>query len=232
MERLLERAIALAQAGEREQARRLLLQAIEEDPTHVSAWLWLATVAADPDERINALQRVLELDPSHKTARSALEQLGQIEIIDESVPKQEVDWPREPLQLEAPEPPAPRPILTQTEAIIVGVFIVVAILLLSGVVLVREVVIANETPTPRPTRTYTPSVTFTPSLTYTPSPTNTLPPIRTLPPAATATATPTATLSRTPRPSATNFPTRTPYVPPALASPVPTNTLNPRPFGG
>lgn len=231
MERLLEQAIALAQAGEREEARRLLLQAISEDPTHISAWLWLATVAADQTERVNALQRVLELDPTHRTARAALEQLGLIEIIDASVPKQEVSWPRASLELE-PQAPTTRPFLTQTEAIIIGVFVVVAFLVLSGIFIVREAVIANETSTPRPSQTLTPSQTFTPSLTYTPSPTNTLPPIRTLPPALTPTPTATPSMSRTPRPSATAIPSRTPYVPPALVSPTPTNTLNPHPIGG
>src|SRR5262249_24448947 len=37
-----------------------------------SAWLWLASVARDQGERLFALQKVLEINPTNETARKAL----------------------------------------------------------------------------------------------------------------------------------------------------------------
>ena len=65
---LRQQGILAAKAGQREEARRLLQQAIRLEPTSETAWLWLASVARDVREREFCLKRILELNPSHPQA--------------------------------------------------------------------------------------------------------------------------------------------------------------------
>ncbi|MCZ7541256.1 MAG: hypothetical protein M5U29_15360 [Anaerolineae bacterium] len=75
----LQRAIALAQAGQRSDARRLLEEVVAADPQQALAWMWLATVADDRDERVRCLTRALELEPGNRAAQEAYQQLtGQV----------------------------------------------------------------------------------------------------------------------------------------------------------
>ncbi len=59
----LQQAIALAQAGQQADARRLLEEVVAADPQQTLAWMWLATVAGDRDERVRYLARALALEP-------------------------------------------------------------------------------------------------------------------------------------------------------------------------
>ncbi len=225
IQQLIQEAIALAQTGQREEARNLLKYIITQDPLQTTAWLWLATVAEGDDERISALQRVLELDRSNQTARIALGKLNiPVPPIEDSLqPDEEGErlpsWLEEDDTTDTPGvPPADgKFILSQNELIMVAAAVFVAILIVSGIVLGRAVIEnISATSTPRPTDTLTPSLTFTPSITPTPRPTNTSPPQLTLPPMHTPTDTPTVTLTRVPRPTFTRIPTRTPFVRPTL----------------
>ena len=71
----LQEAIALAQAGQRTEARRLLTRVVEADPDLGLAWMWLATVSTDRAERVEYLERALALDPDNATAQEAYAQL-------------------------------------------------------------------------------------------------------------------------------------------------------------
>lgn len=68
---ILQDAIMLVQSGQRTEARRLLKQVIEADPDQELAWMWLATVSIDQQERVTCLKRVLALNPNNTTAREA-----------------------------------------------------------------------------------------------------------------------------------------------------------------
>jgi hypothetical protein len=75
----LQQAITLAQSGQRTEARRLLEQVVEADPRQELAWMWLATVSTNRDERIGFLERALALNPRNTTAQEAYAQLtGQV----------------------------------------------------------------------------------------------------------------------------------------------------------
>ncbi|NDJ59747.1 MAG: tetratricopeptide repeat protein [Chloroflexi bacterium] len=69
---LRRQGIAAAKANHKDQARQLLQQAIRLDPSNEAGWLWLASVAASARERRFALEKLLELNPTHDTARKAL----------------------------------------------------------------------------------------------------------------------------------------------------------------
>ncbi len=68
-------AVRLAQAGQRAEARAILEDIVAIDPQRDLAWLWLATVSADPNERVAFLERSLDINPNNPTAQTAYERL-------------------------------------------------------------------------------------------------------------------------------------------------------------
>jgi tetratricopeptide (TPR) repeat protein len=74
MSSLLQQAVEHAQAGRRDEARRLLQQYLQTTPDNEVAWLWLASVAADQAEYQRALGEVLRINPANQQARALLDQ--------------------------------------------------------------------------------------------------------------------------------------------------------------
>lgn len=217
----LQQAIELAQRGERTQARTLLLALVSENPHLELAWMWLATVATSPQERINALRQVLEINPTNDTARNALEKLG------ETVPESSST------EIEVK---ASRALLRSLTPLEIGAFIaVVAVLMLVLLGLMfqfgsEEVALPTSTTTPTPTATSTtlPTITPTPFPSNTPGPSPTplvLPPTWTPEPSITVRPTRTLAPTLTPRPTRTAFPTLT-----AIFIDEPTKVLQPVTF--
>jgi tetratricopeptide (TPR) repeat protein len=75
IEQLLREGISAAQAGQKEQARQLLLQVIAEDEEQESAWLWLSDLVDDPEEKQICLENVLALNPGNTAAQDGLRRL-------------------------------------------------------------------------------------------------------------------------------------------------------------
>jgi tetratricopeptide (TPR) repeat protein len=73
MNNLLEQGIAAAQAGQRDEARALLIRAVEADERNEQAWLWLAGLVDDPNDMRTCLENVLDLNPGNVKARQGLE---------------------------------------------------------------------------------------------------------------------------------------------------------------
>ncbi|MEW5871098.1 MAG: hypothetical protein AB1894_17620 [Chloroflexota bacterium] len=69
----LNQAIALIKAGQKSQARKLLLNLLEQDRRNEAAWLWLAQALTDDAQRIRALERCLAIFPESEKARRGLE---------------------------------------------------------------------------------------------------------------------------------------------------------------
>ncbi|MBN1657520.1 MAG: tetratricopeptide repeat protein [Anaerolineae bacterium] len=76
---LIRRGQAAARVGRREEARRLLRQAVELDPGNVGAWLDLASVEEDRAKKRACFERALALDPGSADARLGLEMLEEDE---------------------------------------------------------------------------------------------------------------------------------------------------------
>ncbi len=119
---LLHRAIENAKLGFYDDARRLLLQFIRQDPNNVQAWLWLAQVLDDPHRQLDCLRQVLRLDPHNPDALAGMEALrvgrpmpepgGGVVIAPEKEPEPELYTPEQALEwgvLFTPEPAAPPP---------------------------------------------------------------------------------------------------------------------------
>lgn len=68
-------AVAAARAGRRDTARDLLLELVQADPQHEMAWLWLADLVDNPDDKIIALENALTINPSRPQVRQRLTQL-------------------------------------------------------------------------------------------------------------------------------------------------------------
>ncbi len=79
---LLQQAITAAHAGQRDEARQLLLRVLNERPRSELAWLWMSTVVDEPDERAFCLRRMLAIRPNSKYAFKGLQELGEIPTAD------------------------------------------------------------------------------------------------------------------------------------------------------
>lgn len=67
--------IEAAREGDKETARDLLSQVVEEDETNVQAWMWLSRIVDDIDEKRIYLTTILQLDPGNDYAQNALDKL-------------------------------------------------------------------------------------------------------------------------------------------------------------
>lgn len=206
MQDTLQKAVQLAQSGQRDEARALLLEIVAENPNHEAAWLWLASVAGSQQERIQALETVIKLNPSNAQARAALEKLG-------IIPPQKATGIDARIFGERP--------LTPIEGILV-VLVITLIVALALFIGSRAVGSLSPDPTPTPTATPLPTITptttitLTPSITPTPGPSPTpfvqptLPPTWTVEPTSTLIPQRTVAPSSTPRPTRTRPPSQTP----------------------
>lgn len=72
---LVAQGITAFNTGERDHAYALLTEALQSDPRHEVAWLWLSGVVQEPGERRYCLERVVELNPQHAAAQRGLAKL-------------------------------------------------------------------------------------------------------------------------------------------------------------
>lgn len=69
---LLQDGIRAARAGQREQARNLLMQVVQADERNEAAWLWLSGVVDDPEDVRICLQNVLDINPKNEKAQKGI----------------------------------------------------------------------------------------------------------------------------------------------------------------
>ncbi|HEU4321919.1 MAG TPA: hypothetical protein VFS21_02110 [Roseiflexaceae bacterium] len=79
--RLFERGVAAARGGQRRVAVGLLSRAVQYNPRHEQAWLWLSGVLDSPEEIAFCLRSVLTLNPDNERARQGLAWLEQRQMI-------------------------------------------------------------------------------------------------------------------------------------------------------
>ncbi len=79
MDNNLQHAITLIKTGDKKGGGQLLAEIVKIDPHNLNAWLWLSSCVNSDPQRIFCLNKVLEIDPNHKVARSALAKLQQPE---------------------------------------------------------------------------------------------------------------------------------------------------------
>jgi tetratricopeptide (TPR) repeat protein len=136
----LEAGRVVARQGAFVEARRMFRAAAEADPNCTEAWLQLAWLASDPNERKMFLRRVLILEPNHAQAQAELEKME-----------------RSPQTGDKEPPPAGR----RGHPWLLVVLVLVAGLILSAVLIWGPVdsSLAWLLPTPTPTAIPTPTLT-------------------------------------------------------------------------
>jgi tetratricopeptide (TPR) repeat protein len=102
---LRQRGIAAAKAGQKEQARQLLQQALRLEPHNEAAWVWLMSVAQDQRERLIYLNRLLDMNPENQVGLQSLRALG----ITRDQLAQQVSGKSGQIKAMPVKPPAPPP---------------------------------------------------------------------------------------------------------------------------
>jgi len=72
MPTMLEQAVAHIRAGEIENARPLLAEALRQNPGDENAWLWMTKCVTEPEQKRYCLERVLKLNPQNQYALRSL----------------------------------------------------------------------------------------------------------------------------------------------------------------
>jgi tetratricopeptide (TPR) repeat protein len=72
----LAKAIAVAKAGDLQQARTILAGIVQANPQSEQGWLWLGHCMKDPQKRLYCYQKVLTINPRNEVARRAILTLG------------------------------------------------------------------------------------------------------------------------------------------------------------
>jgi hypothetical protein len=73
---LLRRAVQLARAGKKDEARDLFIRVVGDDPRNELAWMWLAGLVDSLEDQIIACENVLTINPANEKARAFLEELN------------------------------------------------------------------------------------------------------------------------------------------------------------
>lgn len=73
LEDILQIGIAAAKRGDREAAQNLLQQVLSSDQKNDRAWLYMAYIEPNKDQRVRYLQTALRHNPNNSVARKALE---------------------------------------------------------------------------------------------------------------------------------------------------------------
>lgn len=83
---MFERGVGAARGGQRRVAAGLLARAVQYDPKHEQAWLWLSGVLDDPSEIAFCLRSVLSINPNNDRARQGLAWLEQRALLPAQTP--------------------------------------------------------------------------------------------------------------------------------------------------
>lgn len=72
-EEMFQMAVASARRGQKQAARVMFRQVLDEDRENERAMLWLAKIASSPKERRAWLNRILDVNPANEAAIKALD---------------------------------------------------------------------------------------------------------------------------------------------------------------
>jgi hypothetical protein len=75
MDDLLEKGIATYKAGKRDEARKIFIALVKQEPDNERAWGWMYMVANDDKERIYCMKQALRINPKNEKASQILAQL-------------------------------------------------------------------------------------------------------------------------------------------------------------
>ena len=103
MSDILQQAIALIKSGDKAGGKRLLGEALREDPRSETAWLWMSGVVETDPQRKDCLERILAINPNNPQAQMGLAKLA---AASQPEPEPPTFTPRRPT-FEPPQDEAP-----------------------------------------------------------------------------------------------------------------------------
>jgi hypothetical protein len=75
MDDLLQQGITAYKAGKRDEARKIFIAFIKQNPESERGWGWMYDVSGEDKERIYCLQQMLRINPKQEKAKQLLDQL-------------------------------------------------------------------------------------------------------------------------------------------------------------
>ena len=75
MDDLLQQGITAYKAGKRDEARKLFITAVKQNPDNKRAWGGMYEVSGDDKERVYCLKQMLRINPKNGKAKQLLNQL-------------------------------------------------------------------------------------------------------------------------------------------------------------
>lgn len=91
-EQRIQQAIRAAKGGDKETARQILSQVVNNEPNNGRAWYLLSQVVPDNEKAIFCLEQVLKIDPGNRQALDRLEKIRPTPISAEEVTNWETYW--------------------------------------------------------------------------------------------------------------------------------------------
>jgi hypothetical protein len=79
MDDLIQLGVDAFQKGNRDEARRLLLSAVKQNPASERAWGWMYNVSFNDQERIHCLKQIISINPKHERANGLLNKLTNLQ---------------------------------------------------------------------------------------------------------------------------------------------------------
>src|SRR3954469_22298657 len=73
---LIQEGMRALKAGRREDARQILMKAVDLGERSEQAWLWLSACVDSPEEKQICLENVLSVNPANEKARKGLDALS------------------------------------------------------------------------------------------------------------------------------------------------------------
>ncbi len=80
---LLKKAIQLNKTGKREEARKMLIDIVSEQPENLTAWLWLVDTMDSNHDRVTIIHQAEKFHPNHPQLKQALKQFETDQASDE-----------------------------------------------------------------------------------------------------------------------------------------------------
>lgn len=75
MDDLLEQGIAAYKAGKRDEARKIFIALVKQEPNNERAWGWMYMVANNDQEKIHCMKEALRINPKNEKAMQLLSQI-------------------------------------------------------------------------------------------------------------------------------------------------------------
>ena len=75
MNNVLQRGIEMFRSGDKEEARKLFVAFVKENPQSESGWKWMYNASNSSRERVHCLQQILKINPGNRKAKQLLDHM-------------------------------------------------------------------------------------------------------------------------------------------------------------